>query len=460
MRRKIFIQIPRDFFVNPEIEPHVGWVVQEAGQVPGPVYYGDLATAANHATGCKVVVVVSGYDVLLADVDLPVMNKQRLTKAIPYALEELVISDLEEVHFAVGPRLSNARVACAVVERSLLEIWLQRFKQAGLHPDVICSDAGLVQRQEDSWCLLANSNLLAQHSILLRFDEQRAMALDLENLLILLASVYDSSGEADRPKRLNLVLSEDQLQRQNLISFDDAESILDNDNEPTINQAACADDVHAVAEELLQELKTFCNKHEIEFEYTPSEQSYLAIMAQNYNESSCINLLQGEYSRSEQLGKLFRPWRAAAATLAAWLLLQGGVFVSDYQQLAKQNRELRQQIGEVFRTAFPEVKTIVDPKLQMERGLKQLQQGGGNQVSLFSLLAQSGKILSESQSVTLTSIRYTGGKLDVDLQITDLESLDALKERLTKEANLSVDIVSASARDNKVESRLQLKQSS
>lgn len=461
MRRTIFIQVPQG--LSGDMEPQVGWVVQEAGQQPGPVFYGDLATASNHASGCKVVVLVSAFDVLLTQVDLPAMNKQRLAKAIPYALEEKVIPDLEELHFASGRRNDNNLLACTAVETRHMDAWLQRFRQVGLHPDVICTDAELVELQEHSWSILANTGQLAALKILVRFDDQKALALDLENLPLLLGSVFDALAEDKQPRKINLLLSDDQPNRQNLISLDN--EILDNDAEATVNQTGSPAeeqryDGNSIAQELLQELKAFCDKHQIEFDFTPSEQAYLAIMASNYDDAKVTNLLQGEYSRSEQLGKLFRPWRAAAAVLAAWIILQGGLFIGEYQRLAKRDKELRQQISQVFRSAFPETKTIVDPKLQMERGLKQLQQGNIAKVSLFSLLTKAGKILKESKSVTLTSMRYTGGKLDVDLEITDLESLDHLKERLIKEAELEVDIVSASARDQKVESRLQLKSSS
>ena len=104
MRRQIFIYLNGET-VNPEDESlPVCWVVQEAEQMPGPVFYGDLKTAANHATGCRVVVFVSATNILLTQVELPAMNKQRLARAIPFSLEEHVASDVEQLHFAIGNR--------------------------------------------------------------------------------------------------------------------------------------------------------------------------------------------------------------------------------------------------------------------------------------------------------------------------------------------------------------------
>ena len=46
--------------------------------------------------------------------------------------------------------------------------------------------------------------------------------------------------------------------------------------------------------------------------------------------------------------------------------------------------------------------------------------------------------------------------MDLDIEITDLASLDELKSRLNKQAELEVEIVSASAKGGKVDSRLQV----
>ena len=82
MRRQIFIYVNGEHLDVEDDSLPVCWVVREAGQIPGLVYYGDLKTAANHATGCRVVVLVSGINILLTHVGLPAMNKQRLARAI------------------------------------------------------------------------------------------------------------------------------------------------------------------------------------------------------------------------------------------------------------------------------------------------------------------------------------------------------------------------------------------
>ena len=54
------------------------------------------------------------------------------------------------------------------------------------------------------------------------------------------------------------------------------------------------------------------------------------------------------------------------------------------------------------------------------------------------------------------SQKGTANKLEGDVGMPNLQSLDKLKQRLNDEAKLQVEIVSASSREGKVESRLTL----
>jgi general secretion pathway protein L len=58
--------------------------------------------------------------------------------------------------------------------------------------------------------------------------------------------------------------------------------------------------------------------------------------------------------------------------------------------------------------------------------------------------------------MSLRGVRYKSKKLDLDIEIADLQTLDELKLRLVKEAGLQVEIISASAKGGKVDGRLQI----
>jgi type II secretory pathway component PulL len=136
-------------------------------------------------------------------------------------------------------------------------------------------------------------------------------------------------------------------------------------------------------------------------------------------------------------------------------LIQGSLLVTEYYHLSNKDKQLTLQMSAVFKDALPDARN--KPSLvEMNQTLKKLQKGGGNEGNWFELLSRAGEVISDTKSMTLRSIRYKEDKLDLDLEISDLASLDDLKSRLAKQAELEVEIVSASARGGKVDSRLQV----
>ena len=446
MKRQIYIHLgdPTLSGVMPE---QVYWFVKDQDGSAAPVYHGDLKTASNHALGCRVVILVSGVEVVLTDVALPGMNRQKLLKAIPFALEEQLASDVDDNHFAVGERQQGEdKVNVAIVERNIIEMWLQGLKDVGIQPDVLTTEVLSVPHADDTWTLLLKSaDKQSKSKAILRNNVQSGIALDLANVEPLLNSMLESTSEGRRPARLKVITCDS--------ASSDAEVSPD-------DQQATPRRVSAQMSAIAAQLEAVGSKFGIDVEVEHAEQSFLMYLANQFEESKSINLLQGDYSRREQLEKLLRPWLPAASIAVIWLLLHFGLMVFDYQKLASKDRELRAKVTQIFREAFPDAKNIVDPKLQMEQKLAELRQQANQSADMFVLLSRAGDVLGDTDSLLIRTMRFKDETLDLDVDISDLQALDQLKVRLTNEANLVVDIQSASSKKGKVESRVQLKAAS
>jgi general secretion pathway protein L len=128
----------------------------------------------------------------------------------------------------------------------------------------------------------------------------------------------------------------------------------------------------------------------------------------------------------------------------------------DYYRLKQQQDALNIRIEEIFKQAFPETKRIVNPRVQMQQQLEQLQrsQGGGGQFLL--LVSRSGDVLRNAKDVRISGASFRAGRLDVDLNVANLQVLDELKQTLSGKG-LSVEIQSAAADANqRVKSRLRI----
>lgn len=426
MRKSMVLQLPGQWPGMDESdtdfdEIRASWLLRDEDRPAGSLFYGDLKEAAAQAAGARVTVLVPSEDVLLAKAELPEMKGTKLARAIPFALEEQLATDVEDVHVAIGKRDEKGRVANAVVLRQTIEAWLARLKSAGLQPDVISPEVFGVHWDDEldsqKWSLLIDG----AHA-LLRTGPQSGLAFDAENLVPVMQVALGEAGD-QLPSSLSVITCGDEL-------FD---SVAGKD-----------------------ELITLCEQQAVEVSFQQFDDSSRMLLAQGFDESNAINLLQGDYSRKEQVGKYLRPWKPAIILILALIVMKVGILVVDYGRLSSQVDKQQAEIESIFKQAMPGSRLVPgSEKALMERALENLRGGGGNQ-GLLGLLSQSGKIFGETDGIQLRNMRYRDNKLDVDLNLPDLQALDKLKVRLKDEAGLKVEIVSASARNGKVESRLSI----
>src|SRR5215470_4828946 len=96
------------------------WMVcNDEGHVLVNAVSGELMQAAPLAVGRRVAVVVAASDVLVTESDAPAKSASKLAQVIPFALEERVADEIENLHFAIGERAADTgRVPVVVVTRS------------------------------------------------------------------------------------------------------------------------------------------------------------------------------------------------------------------------------------------------------------------------------------------------------------------------------------------------------
>lgn len=354
--------------------------------------------------------ILAATNVLLTEADVPTRQRQKILQAIPFALEERFIADVEQLHFAIGPLRANTPVPVAVVDRNRFAAWQSALAQAGLTPEAAVPETLLLPWLEGTWTLL-----LTGHRAVIRTGPWSGLGGDADYADLLLREALTEAGER-RPQRL-IVHHDGQ-------SFDAVQEL-------------------AAARELAVEAE-------------PIDGPALAWLGRQYRHGSTIDLLQGPFSRKEQLGKLWRPWRATAALFGIWFAVQVGAMTTDYIGLSNEAERLDAQIDAVFRKANPDARNVVDPKLQMQRQLAALQ-GGSDGGGFLGLLAEAGPALAGTTGLTLRNLRAQRDELELELNLSDLQTLDRLKQQLMQSGELAVEIVSATARDGKVDSRLKIK---
>jgi len=367
--------------------------LDDAGQPVGRVRSGDLAAAAAEANGLRVVVLVPGIDCLLTQATIPGRNRQKLLRAVPYALEEQLIEDVENSHFSLGPALPGGGYPVVVIATRRIDAILDACRSVGLDVYQLVPDLLAVPCAGDAVCVLIDGDMA-----LVRTGAYSGFVVETENLGLLLAGQEQPEDSPARSISVQVPIG---------VVLPDLGSL-----------AAAA-------------------------EITRYEGSALMLFSQGLG-IGLIDLLQGPYSRNQEWGKLWRPWRATAALLLAGVLLSNVVTGVDYFRLRGERDDLNARMQAVFTESFPGTKRVVDPRVQMQQQLEQLQRRAGSGAQFLALLARSADVLRTAKDIEISGASYRAGRLDVDLTAANLQVLDQLKQSLSAHG-LAVEIQSAAA---------------
>ncbi len=371
----------------------------------GEVQRGPLADLSSQSDGARQILVAPSEAVTLHRLALPSRKRSTWARAVPFALEDYLVEDIETLHFALGGAVDGGYLPVAVVDRILLSAWLETCDQAGLTPAAVVPDSLLLPWQNDEW-----SVLLEARRALVRTGRWEGFATERDNLALLLAQALAEAGET-KPRCLRVW--------------------------------------GAPATELAE------TEVELRPEDTPIEP--LALFAPGYQPATVLNLLQGGYSRQAHWGRWLRPWRAAAALVGMTLLVQIAGQVYDYWRLQREVTALRTEIERTFKDALPEATRIVNPKVQMETRLRELAPSGGS--GFLELLYQGAQPLAHFPNVTLRGLGYRDGQLDLALEGGDPAVLDRLRQQFERQPGLRMDM-RTTQREGQMESKITVKRAS
>jgi general secretion pathway protein L len=391
----------------------VSWCVK--GTEVSEVSQGTLADAAQQARGRRTLILIPASEVLITQVRIPTRNRQRLLQAIPFSLENELTEDIDDLHFAAGNINKDNITPVIIITKSKLEHWLECFESAGIEPLGLYVDALCLPREDDSTCW---SLYLDERFMLIHSQEHQGFSTDIINA-DLVFRLARQQAEENPPQKLLL------YQHQGVVNPLD-----------------------------LNDLPPEC---EVITQAIAAQSQLTTLLSTGLNESKLVNLLQGDYLRVDKTTLKWKRWLPVAILGLVVIGLSMAMTIKDYFYYDQQNIALKQEIESVFRQAFPNIKRIVDPRVQMEQELKKLQGSGrgGNMSQFADLFVPAAQIVHNSANTTLDNISFRNGKLDLQLIIKDLEALDNLKKTLEGK-KLNVDIRSANATGNQVTSHLRI----
>lgn len=139
----------------------------------------DAGNAAKHPfpSDSQVIAIIPSEDVVLTHAVLPKLTKSRLMQALPFALEDKLIDDIQDLHFAIGPIQANGRIPVAVISHKKMIAWAERFAEMQIAPSMMVPDIFLLPYAESTWHI----NICGAKS-LVRLSEWEGFGCETENL--------------------------------------------------------------------------------------------------------------------------------------------------------------------------------------------------------------------------------------------------------------------------------------
>ncbi len=414
--------------LDPDPGKAANWIAVDGnGTRTSPPVTGPLAEATKDIADRAVIVLVPATTVLTTTVNIPIRSGSRLQAALPYALEELVADDVENLHFAAGTRGENGLLPVAVVAREQMQDWLQRLDEAGISASrLIPENHGLAHIPGTLSLLAAEGQIMFNDGADNEFVMQGVKPSDA----LAVAGALDETAVGEAAD------SEENGGPGHLLVY----------CEPA-DEKRFQHDWNALRHELAS----------VDINLLPD--GVLPRLAVTVAAGRGIDLLQGRYGAKAEIGAIFRPWRYAAILLLSLGVVAFGGKAVDYYRLNQEVNLLKAQFTREYREMRPgDTREIVDPVSTVNSVRRSLGGPGASQVFLPSL-QQLALAVQQNGSADIEAISYRAGVIDVRLTAPDVATLDNFQKIVSGSGRFNASIQSTDQVGDKISSRIQIRES-
>lgn len=390
-------------------------LVNNAGELTTMISHGLLSDAAPVAEKHKTVVLLDNTSIHIETVHLPIKNRQKLLRAIPFALEEQLADEIDELHFVAGKIQPDDSVPVAAIRKDTLEAILDAINEAGIEPVAIIPDTLCLTANSKQWAILLHENQANLH-----FNTFNGSEFDRDLLPTIITSILKHET-LEAPEKIILFTQDGKPEDESMQHI-----------------------IEALPENI-ELIKVSYNTHP------------LVIYCGQYQNIMSLNLLQDAYKPKSKNNAELQRWKLAAALTIVWIGLSLGNATAEYYNLQDKNKQLRSQIEKIYKNTFPKSKRIVNARVQMEQKLKELKKGSseneGN--SMVALLSNAASALSSEKDITLQAINYRNNTIDLELTGSNLQAIESLNKKINRQT-LKSEIISSSSEKNQVKGNIRI----
>jgi general secretion pathway protein L len=392
----------------------VEWLIKESDgsvRASGVTDYRGLADVADPNVEWlgnpeNTIVLIPSQMVLTVSCEVPGRSAGQIKRALPFAVEEFVATDIERMHIAPGPIKPGLPILCSIVERTSLASWLNCFSSLGIAPSYFVADAQLLAIESGTASVLFDGD-----GALVASSDQAAM-VDRGTLVFALNSMAP-----DKIVTVNGVLTD--LEVDQLDSPAELETV-----------------------DLI-------------------EYGVLDYFADRFAPAACINILQGPFKPQQQTSARASKWMGVASLAAGWVAIAFlGMVVealwssSEADRLEQDSLALYTQFSprEAQPSGIDALRRSVASKLGKQAIPGQTNEAGG----FVQLTSHFANVLDLQSQVTSLRYQARNDEITVEVMLKDYEELEVIRSKLADQG-VSVEVANAEEEGGKVRSRLRVK---
>ena len=383
---------------------------------------GPLTLAAALARGSRVIVLAPAAQILLAEPELPPGSGVKLARAVPFALEEQLTEDIDQLVFAVAKRRSSGGTPVAVVSRAALEEWLSELAKAEIEPFAMYADISLMPENPGQTVVW-----LEQSRVAVRRPGALPFAVELSPVseaLVVAGIVPDPLAAADESKIL-----------ESIVLYATREDWARSKGE----FERLSDQFDSLRVQLLTD-------------------GPLPWLAGGLDAPDAVNLLQGDFARTTDYGERWRQWRTAALLAVGLLFAHVGAQALQIRQAKHEGAALDTEIAAVFSQAMPN-EVVKDARRQMQSRLDRIRKSGASPEYFLRTLQTLSGAISATPKTTIDSLSYREEATDMKVSAPSLADLSKISQLVAKQG-MTAEIQSSTPVPTGVEAHMQVRSQS
>lgn len=382
--------------------------LNESGAIISRQLIADLTACPKINPAAIFTLLFPGEQLLLTSVKLPKMRASEQLKAIPYALEDQLASDPENMYIATGDIKTDGSLVVAALDKNGIEMKVQSWRDANLFPQRVLPDFLAIAWEPETWSIVIKNKMA-----LVRTDFTAGFTVDEDNLFLFLQLALEKNKD-HKPKKILC------WQKDSVIDPVEFEKL-------------------TVPIEFVDEAKR------TSFDIT------------SLSSHSPINLLQGKYRPKSQSSSLKTNWMRCGIAASVFILFLFASRFVEWVYFYHQSNQLSDRIALVYRDLFPGATDVLEPRFRTAELLKKY--AGASDGSIFlKLFGDSAKTILQFPEATVQSFQFDNKQLKLRVQTNKIETLTAYLQRLQVKG-LLVDQRIVKSVPNDVEADITIKES-